>query len=430
MIAPARRTALDALRDVEEGATDITIGTLRWRARIDHLLAGASSRPLDALDAGALHALRLSAYQLLHLDRVPPSAIVNDGVGLARATAGAGAAGFVNAVLRRLADPARRPPLPARPGPSGRMADWVAYLAVTWSHPAWLVRRWLIALGTEATEVRLRYNQTPAQATVRAVAWRNGRDDLRAKLLEEQVETAPTRYAAGGLQVVGGNPLSTRAAREGALVVQDEGSQLVAAYADAASARCVLDVCAAPGGKTTAMAEACGAAALVVAGDVRKRRVRLLRDTVRAIGRDAIRIVAHDALRGLPYRPAFDLVVVDAPCSGLGTLRRDPDVKWRRRESELAEFAGRQRQMLVESARVVAAGGRLVYATCSSEPEENGEVARWFLGAHRDFTSASPPPAFLQAPLSELLGADGTLQTSPERHGLDVFFAAGFVRRG
>ncbi len=453
MIAPARRAAFDVLGLVEEGtrtlpdalarlrsrlpeprdvalATEVAIGTLRWRGTLDYFIAGLASRPLEDIDPAALRALRLSAYQLIHLDRVPASAVVNDGVALAKVQAGPGAAGFVNAVLRRLADPGRRPTLPPRPGGDVPSPDWARYLAIAWSHPHWLVRRWLRRVGLAATEARLRHGQSPAAMTLRAVTRVQPRAVLQARLAAEGVETTPARYAPSALHVRRGNPLHSSAAAEGALMVQDEGSQLVALYAGAAGVRRVLDVCASPGGKAAAMADIAGDDTIIVAGDVRRRRVRLLRDVVRTPHGSRIAIVAHDALAGLPYPDVFDLVLVDAPCSGLGTLRRDPDTKWRRREADVEAFATRQSAMLGHAARVVAPGGRLVYATCSSEPEENEEVARGFLASHSGFRPAAPAAAWEAPPLRELLAASGALEILPERHGLDAFYAVAWERLG
>lgn len=453
MIAPARRAAFDALEQVDTGqrtlpdalarlrrrvsdardvslATDITIGTVRWRGTIDFLLAALSSRPLESLDAAVLRGLRLSTYQLVHLDRVPASAVVNDGVALVKDKAGPGAGGFVNALLRRLADPARRPALPSRPAGDGRLADWVAHLSATWSHPDWLVHRWLRAIGPEATESRLRYDQQHAPMTLRASARAGDRESLRSRLAARGVETAPTRFAPAGLQVVSGHALQATEASEGAFLVQDEGSQLVALYADAAGAARVLDVCAAPGGKTVAMAESAGPQAVVVAGDVRRRRVRLLRDMVRAAQASSVRVVAHDGVGGLPYRAVFDLVLVDAPCSGLGTLRRDPDVRWTRKEDDVREFARRQRSLLEEAAQVVAPGGRLVYATCSSEPEEGEDLVAAFLGDHAEFGLEDPrDDRGRGAAFPALFTPEGFFRTWPHAHGLDSFFAAVLRRR-
>jgi 16S rRNA (cytosine967-C5)-methyltransferase len=231
----------------------------------------------------------------------------------------------------------------------------------------------------------------------------------------------------GALVVAGGAPLDGPAARAGLFVVQDEASQLVGELAAAWRGARRLDVCAAPGGKTIALWEA-RPADVVVAGDRRPRRVRLLRETLARAGADRVRVVQHDATAALPYRAAFDVVLVDAPCSGLGTLRREPDLKWRRREEDLPGLAAVQGRMLAQAARVVAPGGVLVYATCSSEPDENDAVADAFLAAHGDFAAAGPPPA-LSPGLAALVDAAGRLYTSPAAHGLEAFFAAAFRRR-
>jgi 16S rRNA (cytosine967-C5)-methyltransferase len=226
--------------------------------------------------------------------------------------------------------------------------------------------------------------------------------------------------------VTAGNPLDHAA--DVGFIVQDEASQIVGELAAAWPARRRLDVCAAPGGKTLAL-WAAGGDGQVVAGDRRPRRVRLLRETLARAGAGGIPIVQHDAAGPLPYRDVFDLVLVDAPCSGLGTLRREPDLKWRRVEAELATMAAVQTRMLAHAARVVASGGVLFYATCSSEPDENDAVADAFLAAHPAFEPAGPPPA-APAGVGGLLGEDGRLHTSPVTHGLEAFFAAAFRRRG
>jgi 16S rRNA (cytosine967-C5)-methyltransferase len=228
------------------------------------------------------------------------------------------------------------------------------------------------------------------------------------------------------LLVTAGNPLDGNVGATG-FIVQDEASQLVGELAAAWRAARRLDVCAAPGGKTLALSGA-SPAGFVVAGDRRPRRVRLLRDTLARAGAGGVPIVQHDAAGALPYRDVFDLVLVDAPCSGLGTLRREPDLKWRRREADLASMAAVQQRMLAAAARVVAPGGVLVYATCSSEPDEHAGVAAAFLAAHPAFRPAGRPPA-LTAPVADLVDDAGRLRTAPVPHRLEAFFAASF-RRG
>lgn len=448
MIGPARSAALAALRAVHETrvtlpdaladlrhaladprdaalAGEMLIGTLRWRARLDHAIAARASRPPDRLDPVVLDILRTGAYQLLYLDRIPASAAVHDAVSLAKAHGMGAASGLVNAVLRRIADPRTRPAPPVPPQADDRDA-WVDYLSTTWSHPPWLVRRWFEWLGRERTEARLRYNQAPAPVTIRPRSPGDA-SPLLAALREGGVTTEPTAFAPLAFEVVSGNPWQIPGAVD-AFVVQDEASQLVARYAGPEPRQRVLDACASPGGKATLMAGLMDGTGIVVAGDLRAARVRLLRQTVAQSGARNLRVVRHDVARSLPFLPVFDLVLVDAPCSGLGTLRRDPDLKWRRRGEDLATFARKERRLLDEAATAVAPGGRLVYATCSSEPEENDEVARWFADTHPDFRPDAPADAWRAAPLADLITPEGWLRTLPERDGLDAFFAAAFRR--
>jgi 16S rRNA (cytosine967-C5)-methyltransferase len=215
----------------------------------------------------------------------------------------------------------------------------------------------------------------------------------------------------------------------GDFVVQDEASQLVALLAGASPGPLTLDTCASPGGKATAIAAAMGGEGRLIACDVRDRRMALLRRTVQACGARNIRLVQADVTRPLPFNRGFSTVVVDAPCSGLGTLRRDPDIRWRRQEADLVPLAAAQRTMLRHAADVVEPGGRLVYATCSSEPEENEHVVEWFEAERGEFR---PVRADLAHPALApgLVDARGHLRTEPDRHHLEVFFGAVFERAG
>ncbi len=450
MIAPARAAAFRVLQRVRAGATlaDATVrerdalreprdralahelasGVLRWRAALDYRLAAVSSRPLEALDADVLDILRLAAYQVIHLDRLPDHAVVHDAVELARAARHASATGFVNGVLRSLLRTRAAAVLPARP-PDGARSDAArAYLAITQSHPAWLADRWLARHGFAAAAAWVEFDNQPPPLTLRVNQRITTRADLVSRLANEGIEAAPTRWASHGLVVASGRPLESAAFREGLFLVQDEASQLVGELARAVATGTALDACASPGGKTLALAEAAGTdRRLVVAADRRPRRLRLLRDTLARTGlaRD-VRVVQLDAARGMPFGPVFDLVLVDAPCSGLGTIRREPDLKWRRRPEDLDAMAAQQRRMLRTAARAVAPGGRLLYATCSSEPEENEAVADWFIAEHAGFSPHRSIPG--SEALRSLMPGPGRLQTWPFAHGLEAFFAAVFRR--
>jgi 16S rRNA (cytosine967-C5)-methyltransferase len=417
------RTRLSDERDRALTA-EIVTGTLRWQRSLDHLAEHFAKRPLRRLDTDVVTILRLSLYQLLHLDRVPASAVVDDAVDLTRGARKPSATGFVNAVLRSTLRERHRLPLPPRPADPTDRAAALAYLGITHSHPEWLVGRWLDRYGFEAVEQWVRFNNETPPLTLRANRLRAGRDSLSADLAADEIETAPTPYAPEGLIVVSGNPL--RRPVDGAFFVQDEASQLVALAVGCRPGERVLDLCASPGGKTTAMAVDLGDEGRVIASDVRARRISLLEDTVRISGARNIDIVTVPADGPLPFDERFDRVLVDAPCSGLGTVRRDPDIRWRRREEDLPRLAHDQTALLERAAAVVAPGGRLVYATCSSEAEENDAVVAAFLGAHPDFTLVDlrqearlPPP---------LVDAAGMFRTLPFAHGLEAFFAAAVVR--
>ena len=458
MTAPARRAAFHALRAVAGGRTDLPLalvesrshlsderdrsltaeivtGSLRWQRSCDYLIEHFARRPLGRIDPDVAAILRLSLYQLLHLDRVPASAVVDDAVDLAREAKKTSAAGFVNAVLRATLRQRHKLPLPPRPVEVRLKADptyqagydaALAYLGVTHSHPEWLVARWLGRYGFDAAERWVRFNNETPRLTLRANRLRTTREGVALSLAADSIVTEPTAHAPDGLVVIEGNPL--RAGSQGDFFVQDEASQLISLVVAARPGERVLDLCASPGGKATAMAADMRDSGMLVASDVRARRLSLLRETVHMSGARCIRVVRVPESGALPVTPVFDRVLVDAPCSGLGTIRRDPDIRWRRQESDLATLAKSQQALLGRAAAVVRSGGRLVYATCSSEPDENEDVVEAFLGVNSDFElvdlRAGAPTA-----LVPFLDTRGMMRTLPFRDGLEAFFAAALMRR-
>jgi len=450
MIGPARVAAYEILSAVSSGGADlptaiafargglrddrdralaaeIASGVQRWRATLDHLIVAFSKRPIARLDSEIVEILRLSVYQLLHLTRVPASAVVDDAVNLVRRAGKTSATGFVNAVLREVSrrrDALPLPPPPADPADRDAALD---YFSVTLSHPRWLAARWYDRLGFAIAEQWMRFNNTPGTLTLRANRLKMTREDLAEQLRGHDVELRPASYAPDGLIVEEGNPLRLGLDDSGLFFVQDEASQLVALLAGDRPPARVLDACASPGGKTTAIAAAMGGTGLLVATDLRDRRIALLRRTVAVSGATNVRIVQTDLRKPLPFSQPFDCVLVDAPCSGLGTLRRDPDIRWRRRKSEIPSLAATELTMLRQAAAMVAPGGRLVYATCSSEPEENEQVADAFAAAAPDFVPVAASAATEQL-TDSLVDARGFLRTEPHRHQLESFFGAVFER--
>jgi 16S rRNA (cytosine967-C5)-methyltransferase len=383
----AARAPLEDSRD-QGLLTELVTGAVRMRLAIDYQLARRLSRPFEKLDPDVRTALRLGAFQLLYLDRLPPSAVVNDAVALTRKAAKTSASGLVNAVLRALARERQQLAWPDSPLSTA--------LSVRHSHPEWLVRRWLDRYGAAATEQWLTFNNQAPRLCLAVNRLKATRDDLAARLASEGVRTEATTRSPHGLHALAGAPLSTPSFRDGWFTVQDEASQLIADLGELRQAGRVLDLCASPGGKTMALAARVGARGLLAASDVRPRRVRLLRDTLARLEVPAA-IVRVPATGRLPFADgAFDFVLVDAPCSGLGTVRRDPDIRWARTADDLPRLAAAQLELLDRASSVVAAGGTLVYATCSSEPDENDSVVEAFLAKATGFrlrhTHRTTPP--------------------------------------
>ncbi len=441
----ARRLAFDILGRVEsagawadvllerrerdlEGTPDagllheLVLGVLRHRARLDHVLALAASRPVEKMDRPVRTALRIGAYNILFLDRVPDFAAVATAVELARRGGAPWTSGFVNAVLRRVARD-RESLLPEPPSRGD-----VPGLALFHSHPVWWATRLVERRGWDATAAILEADNRPATTVLRPNARRATAAGLAARLLEEGIVTEPGRFAPEALRVVSGIAQRTAAFREACLWMQDEASQLVPLLFGRTLGRRVVDLCAAPGMKTLALAEALPGGGLVVASDRHEGRLRRLAENVARHGlAENVRPVVADAAGGAPFRGGFDQVLVDAPCSGTGTLRRHPEIRWRLSPEDLPALADRQRRILDTAAALVAPGGEVVYSVCSLEPEEGTEVVRAFLDRHPAFEAGDVSDR-LPAAAQRLLHADGSLATSPA-DDLDGFQAFLLVRR-
>ena len=401
--------------------TRLAYGTTAWQGRLDWTLARLVDRPLARLDPPIRAALRLGLYQLFHLDRVPAHAAVDATVRAARRHAGRSGAGLVNAVLRRAAREGERP-LP-------RGKDLAVRLAVEWSHPEWLVHRWLDEIGEEAAARRLAADNEAAPTVLRIDPRETTREEALRALAARGLDVAPTTYAPHG--IVFRDPLARLGREEGAaqrlgfrLTPQGEASQLVAELLAAAPDERVLDACAAPGGKTGVSAERQCGRGLLVAADVSLAGLRIARS--RAAATAVLAVVADGTTP--PFRDAtFDAALVDAPCSGLGTLRAHPEIRWRRHPDDLARHGALQATLLARTAACVRPGGRLVYATCTLAHEENEDVVARFLAEHASWRRTDAA-AFLPPAAAPLVDADGALRTAPERDGLDGFFAVRLER--
>jgi 16S rRNA (cytosine967-C5)-methyltransferase len=408
--AELRRGPL-AARDVGL-ATEIVYGTLRWQRYLDWILAPHSRRRLETLDPRVRVALRMTAYQLVFLERVPSFAAVNDAVTLARGRK-PWLAEYTNAVLRSFARRGAREREPALP------RDPVDALATRCSFPTWLAARWVERYGAVDAEALMRALNERPPVTLRANTLRVTRDALAARLeAEDNVATRPTPHAPEGLVAArAGEPGAWRAFADGACVAQDEASMLVARLLEPGPGDTVADVCAAPGTKTTHLAQLMENRGRILAMDPQPVRLARVKDAAERLGISIVETVAGTAQEAaLARRETCEAVLVDAPCSNLGVLRRNPEVKWRRRAEDVAGVAARQTEILSAAATMLKPGGRLVYATCSLEPEENEGVIGEFLARRPDFR-VEPPASF---PLA--LDA-GVLRLRPDRLGTDGFTA-------
>lgn len=396
---------------------ELIYGVLRWRGRLDFVFGQFLEKP--KLAPPAREALRLGTYQLLFMDRVPAHGAVGGAVSLLDRPNLGWAKGLVNAVLRKVAA--------HEVGPPENPED---YLTIWESHPRWLVRRWMRSLGDKEAQRRCRANNEEAPVVFRVNPLASNARSLAAELANEGVATRPgcvdpdclvflPDESAAGLRFS-----DTAAWREGKFIVVDESSSLVSRFAGAAPGERVLDACAAPGGKTACLAWAAGENGRVVAGDEASRRLaRLKRNCVRI--RADVAILRMDVARP-PFHQKFDLVLVDAPCSGLGVFRRHPDARWRLEEEDLAAQARRQTAILRGAARAVRPGGRLVYSVCTNEPEETEEVAASF--RELGFVPICGGGALPEG-AKRYLKPDGSFRITPG-DGLDGFFAVSWRKEG
>lgn len=441
----ARAVALEALLAVERGqvfadealesrcrnagldvrdralALELVYGVLRRQNTLDWRLDYVATKPMAKLPARVRIALRLGAYQVLHLDRIPPAAAVNASVALVKTgDLSAHWPGFVNAVLRALI----RRPAPPLPDP---VTDPVRALSIQHACPEWLVERWIARLGLAGAERLCRATTVIPPLTIRTNTLRISRDALAAQLARLGHDVRPTRVSPVGLILdKGGAVTELPLFRDGAFYVEDEAAQLIPLILDPQPGETVLDVCAAPGGKTTHVAALMRNRGEIIAVDRTAARLRLLKDNCRRLGVDIVRPLCTDAtaLATSPLRGRlFDRILVDAPCSGLGVLRRHPEGKWRKGPSTLSRHQALQRRLLEAVSRLLRPGGILVYSTCSSEPEENELMINQFCSARTEFRRESVA-AWLPRQGSSLVTSLGDLSTASNDDSMDMFYAA------
>lgn len=418
-------SAVPALDSRERGlATELVYGTLRRRGSLDYILNTYCRQSLAKLEPQALCLLRLGVYQLFYLDKIPQRAAVHSTVELARQMRLERVTGLVNGILRSCLREPERVKWPQLE------RDPVGWLTHRQSLPAWLATRWLAEFGQEdAVALAEAVSQVPP-TTVRVNLLKTDRDSFIQKLANLDVVATATRYAPegvvverGGLRVLKGDDLQL-------YQVQDEASMLIAHLVAPRAGEALLDVCSAPGGKTTHLAALTENKAEIVAMDLHPQRLDLLRDSAERLGCSSITTQVWDmtqpctALAG----KTFDRVLVDAPCSGLGVLRRNPESRWRRTEADVLRLAKLQGEILTNAAKLVSPDGLLLYSLCTTTAEESREVIERFLAKHPDFVQedlrAQVPECW-----RELFDDQGRFMTLTTRHdGMDCFFATALRR--
>ena len=394
----------------------LVYGVLQNQLLLDFYLGAYCSQPLDHLQKPLPDILRLGAYQILFLDRVPDSAAVNESVNLAKLCKRGQAAGLVNAVLRKISQ--NQHALPAIPNHSPEQ-----FLSIRYSHPKWLVKRLLPLLDAEETEAFLAANNSVAPLTVQVNPLRTTQGELLAELEAAGVRAAPHGWVPDCLELSGtGDLTALQPFQAGKFMVQDPAARLVSLAAQVRPGQKVLDVCAAPGGKSFSCAFAMGNEGRIVACDLHESKLKRIREGAERLGVSCLETLPAD---GRMFRPewegAFDTVLVDAPCSGLGIIRKKPDTRYKKL-NDLFALPVIQASILENAARYVRPGGTLVYSTCTILPAENEDVTSAFLGEHPDFSMA---PFLLPDPVGE---SGGQLTLWPQRHGTDGFYICRMMR--
>ena len=399
---------------------ELVYGVLRNKSLLDWTLNRFSAQPVEKTDVRTRNILRLGAYQMLFLDRVPVSAAVNTSVEIAKEHGNKH--GYVNGLLRGL-DRKRSTIIYPESG------DPVARLSMLYSHPAWLVKRWVSRYGAETAETLLLENNRPARLTIRTNTLKTTRSALRAALETEGVQVSETTRSPVGLDIHS-SPQWLRTLqtyRDGWFMVQDQAAQLISFLLAPQPGDAIMDACAAPGGKATHLAELMLNQGTVVALELDASRIAKVRENSRRLGTAIISPLQGDASKY--HAGVFEGILIDAPCSGLGVLRRHPDGRWNKAERTVIEHTTLQRRILENCAALLKPGGTLVYATCTTEPEENDDAITWFLTGPGSSFRVDDPRPFLPQAAAELVDAGGFFRTFPQAPEMDGFFGVRMVKR-
>ncbi len=403
--------------------TELTYGVIRWRGKLDWVIRHFSEISFEKIELRLLNILRLGLYQILFLSRTPSSAAVNESVELAKRIRGKGGAGFVNALLRSAIRQKDKIPYP------DIAVDPALYISVIQSHPMWLIQRWLNEMGVQGTAELCAFNNQISPLTLRTNYLKIKRKDLIEKLKEKGLQPFPTQFSEEGVLLRDPPPVSELPfLKEGLYLIQDEASQLITSILDPEPGERILDACAAPGGKTTHMAQRMENRGEIEALDLSLGRLRLVEEMSERLGVRIIKTTKGDAARSFPISTGmkFDRILADVPCSGFGTLRKNPDLKWRRGEEDIKRLSELQLSILTHIGDYVKEGGVIVYSTCTVFHEENEDVVERFL---------SQRPEFKVERINTVVSdecrrfiSDPFFKTFPPQNSLDGFFAARLIR--
>lgn len=447
-IASARDIALDILVKVEQqGAysnlllnsslqksalsredaglvTELVYGTISRMNTLDYVLEEFVSKGIAKLQPWVRNLLRLSLYQIMYLDRIPSHAAVNEAVNIAKKKGHEGISGMVNGVLRSVLRAGDLPVIPDGLSPAKR-------ISIQYSHPKWLVKRWITEYGVDTAEAICAANNEPPAVSVRVNTTMISREALLSQMIEQGLQASASEVSPYGIVVKGGGNLALSSwYRDGYLSVQDESSMLVAEAVAPEPGMKVLDCCAAPGGKTAHMGELMKDKGSIFANDLHPHKAKLISDQAARLGLDSVVTGSADALElehTLEHQ-SFDRILLDAPCSGLGVIRRKPDLKWRKQPEDVASVASLQGQLLQSVSKLLKPGGVLVYSTCTTEQTENSEVVAVFLKQNPDFTSITfTSPLWDRMEGTALAEGEG-IQLLPHHYGSDGFYISKLQR--
>ena len=410
------------LADIDRAfATEIVYGCVKNFIMLDHLIQVYSSIKPDKISIPVLNILRMGFYQLLFMDKVPESAAVNESVKLAGKFANKGAQGYVNAVLRSFLRSGRQLHMPVREN------EPIKYLSIKYSFPEWLVKRWIDLFGEEFCENLIQSSNHIPGTCIRVNRLRTDKQKLKQELQNIGIHVSDGLYIEEALYLSNTSSIAKlELFRRGLFQVQDESSMLAVKVLDPKPGEIIADVCAASGGKTTFIAELMGNKGRVVAFDIYEHRINLINNAAQRLGIDIIDAMLRDA-REKHKDIKADRVLVDAPCSGLGIIRKKPDLKYAKNEHHIKELVNIQKQILEASADMVKAGGCLVYSTCTIEPSENDHIAAWFAENHANFI-IDDISRYAPDKLKSAINKNGFVQLYPNVHGTDGFFIARFKK--